>query len=153
MEPVTPLAVATTTIGGNVVGDTFMPIASTTPKLAVDIDGNGSVDYVARTGGTGWPENATSTDSADKIAQRLSLEALGITVRALTASSTRRTSILHKIDRLKELFKQGRVKENADDSEKPSKNVGHKRLKNISAKDAQDILDNIEGDVDDALRL
>lgn len=151
MQPVTPLMIATTSVAVNISDGVPLPIASSTPKLSVDIDGNGSVDYVALTGGTGWPGNATSSDAAEKVATKLSLESLRLTIKSLDLSSARREMMLKKLDRVADLYSRGKSKRAEKKLDKISKKLGHIQLKNAKATDKKILADRIEGDLDDAL--
>ncbi len=92
MEPTSPLMIATTTID---IDET--EAGNPLPVLNVDIDGDGSPDYEALPGGTGLPGNATTTESAEKIAREQSLEVLEKTDTAILRDDPRRKEFIKKL--------------------------------------------------------
>jgi len=97
-EPDSPIMVATTTIDTGVITDAGDgSIASSVPPLAVDIDGDGTPDYIALPGGNGVPGNATSTSEADQIARDETLDVLQKTDGKVPADDPNRTEILNEL--------------------------------------------------------
>ncbi len=130
--PVTPLTLATSTIT-TAVSDSNPPtigLASSTPPLNIDVDGNGSADIIAKS-------NATS----DPI---MYLEAMKKTIITLLGSNTRGQNITKRIDKLEDLVKKGRLKQLRDNSEKLRNRIVHKKGKALSTDEKGQIVDMID---------
>jgi len=134
--PVTPLMTASTTVSSQIgVPDAtgaIIPIklASSTPTLKIDVDGNGSVDIIAKANVAPDP--------------MMFLEALKKTVVQLIGSNNRSKNILKRIDHLEELVKKGKFKKIHDNVEKLKKIVTHKKNKVLSDTEKTQIIDMID---------
>jgi hypothetical protein len=129
--PVTPLMMATTSVSTQQVG-VLNPItlASSTPPLTIDVDGNGSADITVKANA---PQDPT-----------LFLESLKKTSVALIGSTKRLQDLLKRIDRLEDLVKKGKFKKLRDSSEKLKKSIAHKRAKLLTAPEKEQIIAQID---------
>lgn len=129
--PVTPLMTASSTVSTQTNDATVqIKLASSTPVLKVDIDGNGSVDISAK-------PNAVS----DPL---IFLESLKKMVMQLSGTNSRSKNIIKRIDRLEELVKKGKYKKLYDNSEKLKEKITHKKSKVLSESEKNQIMKMIE---------
>jgi pimeloyl-ACP methyl ester carboxylesterase len=129
--PVTPLMTASTTVTTQTMGtSTPAKLASSTPVLKIDIDGNGSVDITAKVDAP-----------ADPI---VFLESLRKVITQLIGSNTRAKNVNKRIDRLEELVKKGKYKKAAVVANRLKKVVAHKKAKVLTAAEKEEIVDLID---------
>lgn len=129
--PVTPLMIASTTVSTQIDGIiTPIKLASSTPVLKIDIDGNGSADISVKANVQPNP--------------LIFLEALKKMVVQLIGSNNRAKDILKRIDRLEELVKKGKFKKIHDNANKLKKVITHKKSKALSDSDKTQIVDMID---------
>jgi hypothetical protein len=141
MEPVTPLMVATTSVGGNVTNGYYIPVASTTPALHVDIDGDGTLDFEAIPG-SGLPGNAKTTDQASAEASKAMSVAMNKVIGKLSTDERRKAVLLRLIQKFMARIKSGQVNNAA--IAQTLEHIGHKKLKSLSSADREKILNLIE---------
>ncbi len=129
--PVTPLMIATTTVLSDLRdGQITTTLASSTPLLKVDIDGDGSADIVAKQNVDG-----------DPIAY---LEALKKTVMTLIPNSDKSKDLVKYILKLEDDTKKGKIKQIVDSSQQLKKRIGNKKLVGISSADRELIVNLID---------
>ncbi|OHA16292.1 MAG: hypothetical protein A2830_00090 [Candidatus Taylorbacteria bacterium RIFCSPHIGHO2_01_FULL_44_110] len=128
--PATPLMTASTTISTQVprTDGTVIPIklASSTPALKVDIDGNGSTDITVKAN--------TKPDP------KLFLESLEKTIIQLVGLTNRSKNIIRRIDRLQGFVKDGKLKKIHNNADKLKKVIKHKKVKLLSAAEKDQIV-------------
>ena len=130
--PITPLSIASTTIKSNdLLDDSPEPLASTSESLFIDIDGNGITDIKA--------EPNVKPDPV------LFLESLKKTVLSMGLTLPKSKKIIQRIDRITDLYKKGKLKKAVTVATKIQKSLGHRKFRNLSAADREEILNLIEG--------
>lgn len=128
---VTPFTIATTTIQARTSEDSLIPVlASSSPEIKIDFDGNGVVDIVA-----------TSTSNIDPTYYNQSLRLI---IKSLITDPKKSKEILKKIDRLDILLKDGKLTQVAKFTEKISNKIGHKKFSALSMTDRELIVRAIE---------
>jgi len=130
---VMPMTVASTTVTSNITDapGSFAPrLASTTPSVKIDIDGNGSVDATARQGIV-TDINAT-------------IELVRTTVRTLLGPIKRADNIDKRLVRLVELIKKGKLPKAKMVATKLTKKVGHINSKKITTAEKEQVIAIIE---------
>lgn len=133
--PVTPLTVVTTAVQSRISEDSLIPVlASSSPEIKIDFDGNGLVDLVA-----------TSTTNIDQLEYH---ELLRTIIKSLITDPKRSKEILKKIDKLDILLKDSKETQIAKFASKINKKIGHKKFSGLSVSDreliVQAILDYIK---------
>ncbi len=129
--PVTPLMAASTTVMTQITGATIpTKLASSSPALKIDIDGNGSVDVIAK-----------ANTTLDPIVY---LESLKKIIAQLIGSNTRAKNLNKRIARLEELVKKGKFKKIRNNAEKFKKSISHKKTKLLSVAEKDQIIGQID---------
>lgn len=130
--PVTPFTVATTTISARVTENAPLPIlASSSPQMIIDVDGDGRVDI-----------SATSTTIIESTGY-LSKSYRTIIARIL-GQSKHGKDILKKIDKIENKIKKGNIKKVRDLSDKLESRLSHKRFNDLTSADKDKIVKFIE---------
>ncbi len=129
--PVTPLMAATTTVTAQ-SADLSVPvgIASTSPQLNIDNDGDGVADMRV--------DANTILDPIDF------LESIQKTIQKIADSPKKTRDMMRRIDHLEELVKKGKIKKVVGAALNLKKKVSHKKTKALSVADKQEILDLID---------
>jgi len=97
MSSMSPLTVATTTVGSSANDGSYLSIASTTPAIHVDVNGDGSSDSESLPGGNGLPGNATTTSEAERIALEQSRELILMTDTDAMRTDPRRLEFMKEV--------------------------------------------------------
>jgi hypothetical protein len=126
--PVTPLTIASTTIVTAVSEESLpAPLASSSVALAVDIDGNGSIDLSA-------------TEKTD-IDQATYLQLLRKTISSMKLNDNKVKNLLKRIDRLESIMKQGKSNRLIRMISKFEKKIGNINHRKMSSNDKNKIIE------------
>lgn len=102
-EPVTPFTVATTTVGSD---------PAQKLDLRVDVEGDGLIDYVAKTGGNGLPGNATSAASVASSSVAMSMGVMKKIIASVITDPAKQLQFVSRLYKLMELQRKGMLKSN-----------------------------------------
>lgn len=149
LEPTSPLMIATTTIGGNLNQSAYRSIASTTPRLVVDIDGDGSADYISKPGGNGLPGNATTTDKALQEFFRLQADTMKKVSKTIRLRNDSRKDFGRRFGEWISRLESGRIKGERFAKVLSTHKTKHIDLKNIKNSDEDYLMDRFEGIIND----
>jgi pimeloyl-ACP methyl ester carboxylesterase len=129
--PVTPLTVASTSIVARVSESVPVPdLASSSPVMRVDIDGNGSVDI-----------SANSNTKIDYLSMTKSLKKL----LNLSITDNKRKDLINKrLDKIEDKIKKGKLEFLNDYREKLNEKSKHIKLNKITNKDKEKLVDSLE---------
>jgi hypothetical protein len=124
---VTPLTVASTTIQSGSTGTVSTTLASTTPPLVVDEDGDGSTDITT-----------TPDKKFDLIAY---LDMYKKTIATIAGTLPRGKVLINRIDKLEILIKAGKLKKAHNLAARLDKRMDHIKFKKLTDAGRQQILD------------
>jgi hypothetical protein len=108
----------------------LIPLASSTSKIQIDTDGNGSVDAVIDQG-----------SAYDPI---LNIELMRTLIVSLLGDVSRVRQLDRKLVRLQELIQKGEIPKLRTSALKIEKNVGHSNFKDLTEQDKERIIAMIE---------
>ena len=129
--PVTPLMTASTSVTTQQGGVTHpITLASSTPALNIDVDGNGSADIIVKANA---PQDPV-----------LFLESLKKTIIAFIGSTKRSQDFVKRIDHLEELVTKGKFKKLRDTTDKLKKSIVHKKPRLLSVAEKDQIISQID---------
>jgi pimeloyl-ACP methyl ester carboxylesterase len=128
--PVTSLMIASTTVMNSGAEGRLIPLASSTSKIQIDTDGNGSVDAVIDQG-----------SAYDPI---LNIELMRTLIVSLLGDVSRVRQLDRKLVRLQELIQKGEIPKLRTSALKIEKNVGHSNFKDLTEQDKERIIAMIE---------
>jgi len=132
LVPVSPLTVASTTVqsgdGGNgSAGLAGTTLASTTPSLAVDIDGDGTTDMKVA------PNGRFDLSAYLKYYKK--------TIQTIAGDRPKGRSLVNRIDKLEGLIRSGKMKKARDLTSKLDKRMEHMKGNKITDANRQQVLD------------
>jgi hypothetical protein len=129
--PVTPLSTGSTTVSSALIQNDLVSLDKT-PPLALDIDGDGTVDQSFKQNRGALPDPTTIASSTLKMMQ------------SLAGSDPHGKQLIQRIKHLMDLMSKGKLKQVKKQSGSFDFHFGHLRFKGISVGNKQKILDNVE---------
>ncbi len=134
--PVTPLSTASTTVS-SALSQNNPASLSYTPPLALDIDGDGTVDQSFKQNRGALPDLTTIASSTLKI------------IQSLAGSDPHGKQLTQRLKHLMDLRSKGKLKQVKKQGGSFDFHLGHLKMKEVSAPNKQKIIDNVEAMVRD----
>ncbi len=163
--PMTPLSVATATIlvapldsnvsNSNTVSTSTLSniLASSTSVISLDIDGDGTTDFVATSTVSSKEVSAvstTGTTTASSTNDITRLELLKKYTSTLLGQGEQYRKLAKRFEKIEDMLKKGQIKElkskkwSRNFIEKSMHKIGHRKLKNLKAGERKDFTDMVE---------
>lgn len=129
--PVTPFTIATTTIQARLSETAPIPnIASSSPRMDVDVDGNGSIDIVAT--------------SSTKVEPRKYYESFRSIIENIAGQTKRGKDLVKRLEKIEDQVQKGKLKRIKDLTLKLEDRLGHKKFNDLLQTDKEKIIGWIE---------